>query len=91
MGHVPGPGPHEVGGEIGAHSAPIRAPFLASVGAGPTHPHPFWAGPKPTPLSPRPNVALDELDRVAGRVADVDRTAATIPFDLSLDLDPTTA
>jgi hypothetical protein len=43
------------------------------------------------PLSPRPNIAVDELDRVAGRVADVNRATATIPVDFALDLDPTLA
>src|SRR5207237_9560201 len=31
---------------------------------------------------------LDELDRMAGRVAEVDRPPTTIPLDLALDLDP---
>src|SRR4249920_2059336 len=35
----------------------------------------------------RPNLALDELDRVAGRIANVERATARSPGVLVLDLD----
>src|SRR4051812_5907571 len=41
--------------------------------------------------SARPKIAVDELDRVPGRVPDVDRAAAALPLVLLLDLDSSLA
>ena len=43
--------------------------------------------PPPGPRSLSPELALDQLDGVARRVANIDRTSARSPFDLPLDLD----
>src|SRR5436190_23956250 len=51
--------------------------------------------PRATPFrswpSARPKIAVDELDRVPGRVPNVDRAAAALPLMLLLDLDSSLA